>query len=119
MFSFFFSVNCHLKTIFLLVRDTIVVPSAYWPPESKMHGSLSVTTMLVSLNISKSGSAACGPNATFVFNDRPRFDSFENLERSISSAAETSVIVSSLRNCKKKSGFEFLVELKMSKVLKF
>lgn len=55
----------------LLVRETIVVPSMYCPPESNMTGSLSVITISVSLNVSKCGIDECGPNATVVLNDSP------------------------------------------------
>lgn len=54
-----------------IVRDKIVVPSAYWPPESRITGSLSVIIMFVSLNVSKCGIDECGPNATVVLNDSP------------------------------------------------
>lgn len=49
----------------------MVVPSKYCPPESRMTGSRSVTTISVSLNVSKYGIEECGPNATVVLNDRP------------------------------------------------
>lgn len=77
-----------------IVRDTIVVPSVYWPPESRITGSSSVITMFVSLNVSKCGIDECGPNATVVLNERPLFDLIEYRARSISYAALISVMVS-------------------------
>lgn len=60
-----------------IVRDTMVVPSVYWPPASKMTGALSVISIFVSLNVSKCGSDECEPNATVVFSERPWFDLIE------------------------------------------